>query len=269
MGLVLTTHINGNESEFYQVQANWLRREEAIMKHHDLPADHGDDARAETPLEIMAGVLPFILFGLKFTLEGVDYPRQSSWVVLMTSIWLAGVVTRGYRLFGYTFGREQWGWRGWLPLLALAAVMLLFTRSYQPLRRLFQDVRRDWTRLSFALYAAVAWLLMVSTYDGKTWYNQTFYLALNLFLLTLVFAGGAFLYMRDQRPWPRTLALPAALILYLLVALLVTALDGHSEFGSPSTAFGWLSYLLLLLMWVSVPLWPAAARHVWRRFRPL
>lgn len=291
------------------VREQWLslRREEAVM-NPILSANHAHDAdamQAETPLEILAGIFPFILFGLMFTLLGFNYHMQSAlmrngmvgylivhgfllvglgigWAlrfprwsyaylgaVVLTSSWLAGIATVGFRIFGYTFGREEWGWRGWMPLLALTAVMLLFTRSLQPLVQLFQGIRRDWTRFSFGLYAALAWLLLLITYDGKTWYNQTLYLPLNLFLLTLVITGGTFVYMYRRRPWPRVLALQATLILYFLVSALVTTLDGHQEFGSPPTAFGWLTYLLFLLMWVSVPLLPGLAHQAWRRLRPI
>lgn len=282
-----------------------LRREDGAMNPL-MSGNHVDDADisgAQTPLKIIAGILPFILFGLMFTLLGIDYHRPLTWMrngmasfliihvlllvglgvgwakrfprwsyaylgaVVMTSIWLAGISSFGYRLFGYTFGREQWGWRAWVPLFILTVVMLLVTRSPRRLARLFQGVRRDWTRLSFALYAAVAWLLLLVTYDSKSWYNQTIFLPLNMFLLTLLITGGALFYMQERRPWPRVLALQATLILFFLVSALVTTLDGHVEFGSPSTVVGWLMYLLLLLMWVSVPLAPGVAHWAWRRLR--
>ena len=253
----------------------------------------------------LAGIFPFLLFGLMFTLKGLDYHTSSSWmrhgmvgdlivhailivglgigwalsfprwsyaylgVVLMTSNWLTGVATTGLHLFGYTFSQEQWGWRGWVPLLVLMVVMLLITRSLRPLTQLFQGIQYDWTRLSFAFYAALAWLLLLITYDGKTWYNQTLYLPLNLLLLTLTVAGGAFFYMCNQRLWSRALALQAALILYMPISALVTALDGHSEFGSPPTAVGWLLFFLVWLMWMSVPLLPGVACHAWQHLRPI
>ena len=152
-----------------------LRQEKAVM-NPILPANYvhdADIARAETPLAIIAGIFPFILFGLMFTLKEVDYHMPLHWlihgfvgdrivhiillvglgigwalrfprwsyaylgVVVMTSSWLAVTATPGFHLFGYTFGREQWGWRAWVPLLVLTAVMLLFTRSLQPLAQLF------------------------------------------------------------------------------------------------------------------------------------
>jgi len=292
------------------VRERWLnvRREGIIMNQSLLPEGHAgriDEPRAEKPVEILAGVLPFILFGLMFTLKGVNYGLPSSrlgpgiiaylvvhvvlviglglgwawrfprWsyaylgVVVMTTIWLAGVSTKGFRLFGYTFGREQWGWRGWVPLLALVAIMLVLTRSFQPIAQLFQGMRRDWTRLSFALYGADTWILMGVAYDGKTWYNQVLYLPLGLFLLTLAVAGGAYFYMRGRRQWPRVLALQTALILFIPISVVIGALDGdQSRLGSPPTVVGWFFYLLMLLAWFSVPLWPGIASHAWRRFRP-
>lgn len=273
--------------------------------NHEMPVDAGIESGEGKPLALFAGMLPFILFGLMFTLFGVDYSRRTMWIArglngylvllallllgvgtgwarrfprwsyayvgaaLVTSHWLAGVVSRGYRLFGHTFGSERWGWRGWLPLLVTAAVLLLYTRSWQPLRQMVKDVRHDWTRLSFALYAAVTWLLMSVTYDGKTWYNQVAYLAINLSLLTVAVSGGAFYYMRCQRPWPRALALTVSLILYVPVSSLVMALDGHQELGSPKSVAGWTFFLLVWLTWLTVPLWPGVASLVWRRFRAL
>jgi peptidoglycan/LPS O-acetylase OafA/YrhL len=154
-------------------------------------------------------------------------------------------------------------------LLVLTIVMLLITRSPRPLVRLIQDIRQDWTRLSFALYAALTWLMLLISYDSKTWYNQTAYLPLNLFLFSLLFTVGAFLYMWRRRPWPRVLALKATLILYFLVIVLVPTLDGRSVFGSNSTVIARFSYFLFLLMWTSVPLAPGLAQKAWHRLRPI
>jgi hypothetical protein len=214
-------------------------------------------------------VLVSLLIGL-----GIGWARRfPRWsyaylgVTIMSSVGLAGVVTRSLRLFGYTFGSGRWGWRGWLPLLALTAVMLLITRSLQPLTQLFRDIRRDWTLLSFAIYAALSWLFLGVAYDNKTWYGQTLYLPLNLFLQTLVITGGAFFYMRGRRQWLRTLALPVAFILTAPISAMVTTLSGFS--GASTTAVGHIILPLLWLGWASVPLWPGFANQLWRRFRPV
>ncbi|MCP4426460.1 MAG: hypothetical protein GY803_18355 [Chloroflexi bacterium] len=286
------------------IREQWLslRREEAVMKAIEPinPPHNADIAETETPLAIVAGIIPFILFGLMFVLQGVNYHRPLSWmtrhddlivlvilliglgigwarrfprwsyaylgVAVIYSILLADTATPGFRLFGHTFGRELWGWRGWLPLLALTAVMLLITRSLRPLAHLIQGVRRDWTLLSFALYTALAWLFLLVAYDGKTWYDQTPYLPLNLFLQALALTGGAFFYMRGRRQWLRALALPIAFILTVPISALMTTLSGYS--GAQTTAVGKIILPLLWLGWASVPLWPGFANQLWRRFRP-
>jgi len=259
-----------------------------------------------TRKEILAAILPFILVGSMFVLKGVDYhvsrPPGPSWpisrfwqlavlagllvglgvgwarnfprwsyaylgAVLTTSYALATTRMVGLVLFGYTFGAERLGWRGWAPLLLLTLLMLLLTRSTRPLARLFEGMLHDWTQLSFALYATVCWMILAVTYDGKTWYLQTQYLPLNLFLITLVFAGGAFLYMRVHRPWPRALVLLAALFLHGLPSSAVTPPSANSVSGSPPSA-GWLILALVWLLWSSIPLFPGLARQAWIRIRP-
>jgi hypothetical protein len=294
------------------IRERWCswRREETVMKTsnpftHTLKTYHSEP---ETPLAMLAGMLPFVLFGSLYVLKGVNYHTPLAWlgrgvygihgylelivlgltliglgigwarrfprwsyaylgVTVMSSVLLADVSTSGLRLFGYTFGREAWSWRGWLPLLALTAIMLLLTRSFRPLGQLIQNIRRDWTLLSFALYAALAQLFLVVAYDNKSWYGETLYLPLNLFLQMLVFIGGAYIYMRGQRQWLRTLALPVAFILLVPISNLVTTLADYS--GSQTTDVGKIILPLVWLGWASVPLWPGVASQLWQRFRPV
>jgi hypothetical protein len=202
----------------------------------------------------------------------LGFPRWSYaalGAVLIGSGWLAGVVTRGFRWFGYAFGSERWGWRGWLPLLVLILFMLALTRSLTPLRQLIQHSRRDWTLASFAIYAALSWLFLGVAYDGKTWYNETLYLPINLFLMTLALAGGAAVYMLGRRPWRRTLALPAALLLCVLISGVVAVFDGSTAFGLPATIEQQLSLLFAWALWISVPLWPGVVGLAWRRLHLL
>jgi hypothetical protein len=245
--------------------------------------DAGTVAPPASRTEIAAALFPFLLFGLMFILKGLDYhlpPRQPGlgssvtsdlivlgllllglgvgWALrfprwsypylgatLMISGWLAGVVTRGYRLFGYTFGSERWGWRGWVPMLALAAVLLLVTRSLRPLRELFWGIWDDWTCLPLAFYAALTWLWLGVAYDNKTWYHQTAYLPLDLFLLTLLIVAGAYFYMRARRPVMRVLALQAVALFYGPISGVVRVLTGRSELSWPGNVAPWLFWLLI------------------------
>ncbi len=78
------------------------------------------------------------------------------------------------------------------------------------------------------------------SYDNKSWYDNTIYLPLNMFVLTLLFTGGAFFYMYCQRPWRRVVALQLAIILYPPVTAAVEALDGNNFFVSPASVVAWL-----------------------------
>ena len=269
---------------------------------------HTGRAEGNTPLAILAAILPLVLIGLVYVLKGLNYHATLDWMGhgvyglhgylvlialgltliglgigwaqrfprwsyaylgagLMGTVLLADVSTSGFRLFGYTFGREQWGWRGWLPLLALTLIMLLLTRSLQPLASLVQGTRRDWTLLSLALYAALVWLFLGVAYDGKTWYDQTLYLPLNIFLQMVAYAFGAFFYMRGRRQWWRALALSMAFIMTAPISGLMTTLAGYS--GAPSTTTaGKIILPFVWLAWASVPLWPGFVRQTWRRVYP-
>jgi hypothetical protein len=145
--------------------------------------------------------------------------------------------------------------------------MLALTRSLQPPKQLILGLRRDWTLLSFALYAALSWLFLGVVYDGKTWYNETRYLPLSLFLVTLALTGGAAFYMRGRRPWPRALALPAAFLLGFLISGVVTSFDGSAALGLPAASEQQLLLLLSWALWASVPLLPGVASLAWRWLR--
>lgn len=268
-----------------QEQRRSWRREEAIMNPTN-PVNHTldtDQSERETPLAILAGMLPFVLFGLMYVLKGVNYHAPLAWMgqgVYGIHGYL-GLMVLGLALIGLGIGWAQrfprwsyaylgvavmnsWGWRGWLPLLALTAVMLLLTRSLRPLRQLFVGMWQDWTRLSFVLYGALTCLILVVSYDNKGWYDNTLFLPLNLFLLTLVLAGGAFFYMWCQRPWRRVVALQLAIILYPPVSAAVESLDGNNFFVSPDSVVAWL---FIIIIWFGVMFMPGVLGLVHRAVR--
>ncbi len=217
------------------------------------------------------GYLGLIVLGLALIGLGIGwaqrFPRWSYaylGVTIMNSISRASISTQGLRLFGYTFGREQWGWRGWVPLLALTAIMLLITRSLRPLRQLFVGMWQDWTRLSFVLYGALTCLILGVAYDNKGWYDNTLFLPLNMFLLTLVIAGGAFYYMWYRRPWQRVVALQLAIILYPPVSAAVEALDGNYFFVSPDSVVAWL---FIIIIWFGAMFMPGVLGLIHRAVR--
>jgi hypothetical protein len=146
----------------------------------------------------------------------------------------------------WLLGDDQWGFLAWLPLLVLIIFMLVIGRTLRPLLQFFQSIWREWALLSFALYGAITWLLLGAFYDNKTWYNNTIYLPLNMFLLTLVITSGAFFYMQCRRPWRRVLSLQLAIIPIFLVSGIVESLDGNALLGPPQSMLVWL---IIIMMW--------------------
>jgi hypothetical protein len=288
--------------------ANWqaLSAEETLMERlsPSTRSEVGVEPPGATPRAIWTGTLPFLLAGLSVVLGAFFYPgfvpglshtayvalalhalllvglgvgwayRFPRWsygylgMTLMTSLSMGYAATPGLQLFGYTFGREQWGLLGWLTLLALAIALLLLTRSRQPLAQLVRGAREDWTLLSFALYGAVSLLMLGVSFDNYGWYNDSRYLLLNLLVLTLLFSAGALLYMQQRQGWRRVLALQAALLLVFPLGWLSRSVDGSSASSSSMPAvYGALGYLLLIGLWVTPPLWPGLAKMMHERLR--
>lgn len=259
---------------------------------------------AATPWAVFAGVLPVLLSGLVVVVQAFYYPGQvrglthsaqlylglyavllvglgvgwakrfPRWsygylgIVLIMALWFANAATPGLQLFGHRFGRELWGVLGWLPLLGLFVLMLLLTRSLQPLRGLARDVREDWSLLSLALYGVVAWVSLIASFDNYGWYNNGRVLLFNLVVQTVLFSGGAFFYMRQRGRWRGVLALQAALLLHFAMEWLAAGIDGSFEPMAPArTVYGIISYLFFIALWVTPPLWPALVRGMFVRLR--
>jgi hypothetical protein len=96
------------------------------------------------------------------------------------------------------------------------AVILLALRSPRALSRFVTSIGRDWTRLSFALYGALPLSLW---WLAREPYSRTG----DLFVSTLVLAGGALAYMRSQEPWQRAIALQVGMTLAPVMASVVSA----------------------------------------------
>jgi hypothetical protein len=214
--------------------------------------------------EALAGMLPFLVIGLAWTMRvlvgflpyvwlgyvafwlfiggylalligfGVGwvkgFPRWSYpyvGYVLVFTLYFMSVATPGFRIFNYTFGsNDLWGWRAWIPFSVMAVIALVLTRSVRPLFRLVMGVWQDWTRLSFGLYGIMPLVVILSFDEVNRRYQLPF-----LLVLTLVLAGGALAYMRSARTWRRALALLIGLTLSWAVTTVGTAIywDGRLE----------------------------------------
>jgi hypothetical protein len=168
-------------------------------------------------------------------------------------VFLIALYTLNFR--GTIFGKPFTGsWLVWIPLLLVAAIATLWTRSLQPVYRLFRSLWADWTRLSFAIYGLLP-LMLIAIYDEV--HDTASQPALTGLMLLLAF--GALLYMRSAGIWTRLLWLLAGFSLTWALATLHLAWywNGRQEpgMGAPATwadALSWTSptgaFLLAILI---------------------
>jgi hypothetical protein len=185
-------------------------------------------------LLIISSALALIYAGAYMVVLGVSwvkgFPRwcYPYWALgLAFSGQLVSAATPGLRIFGHTFGHDElWGWRAWIPVLVVAAVALLLSRSVRPLRQLVMGVWHDWTRLSFGFYGLLPLVLMI-VFDEV--HGEGPYMA----VLSVVLAMGALAYMRSIKTWQRALALLGGLTLTWALSTVYLAIywHGRQEFG--------------------------------------
>jgi len=134
------------------------------------------------------------------------FPRWSypygAYAFVFALYWMS-VATPDVTILNHTFERnELWGWRAWVPLLTVVAVAIMVTRSAQPVIRSVRDIRRDWTRLSFAIYGLMPLFVGLCFDEVSNIYEFPFTL-----MATVILVCGAFAYMHSRQTPPRALSL--------------------------------------------------------------
>lgn len=165
-----------------------------------------------------------------------DFPRWvfPYWgVALLISIYMhffTGTIS-GYQVKG--------NWWVWLPLASVMLAGFLWSRTWEPLRRLLSSLWQDWTQLSFAFYGALP-LLVIAAYDEV--HNEGPFVALILVILGL----GAIGYMQTNTPWQRFAWLLGGFMLGWIILIVHQCIywNGRQEPGmlQPVTwqeALGW------------------------------
>ncbi|MDY7041472.1 MAG: permease prefix domain 1-containing protein [Chloroflexota bacterium] len=197
--------------------------------------------------EALAGMIPFLVIGLADVLyEYLTYHghgwSMTRWLFVASyfALWIGSGVGwvkgfprwsypyAGWMLFTHLLGGRMtsglWIFRGLgelIPLLVLAAVVLLLTRSLRPLLQFFKGLWHDWTRLSFGLYGMIP-VLVTASFDEVTKPYAIPYLVAS----TVVLAGGALAYVRSSRTTQRALALLTGMTLAWTVTTVGYAIYG-------------------------------------------
>ncbi|NTU83166.1 MAG: hypothetical protein HGA45_27980 [Chloroflexales bacterium] len=184
----------------------------------------------------VAGTLPFLAFGLA-SLErygllplvpsappfGLIVPAVYGLLLLGLLVgWARGFPRWAYAYLGLPFvsalawmglpigglgGNALLGWRAWLPLAAVVALMLLAPHAPHRLTCLATGIWKDWSRLTFALYGCLplAMFALVDEIDGRSQ-------GLLLLTTTLALAAGAWAYLHSATPARGAGALAAGLL---------------------------------------------------------
>jgi hypothetical protein len=233
--------------------------------------------------EALIGALPFLLCGLAYLLEGVtelgghhslalkllDESLNRPTIILTVEMGVYFVCALGL-LFGVLKGFPRWSyaylgmslyfgwsynnqnyygvfynWWVWLPPFVAIVLGLLITRSLKPLTRLLQGTWNDWTRLSFALYAFTAPLVMSSFFD-MDWGAPQLY---GQFFDTVLLAAGAVAFLRSHTIWSRVLSLEA------VVLILVVKGMRYPSFFDDLFALHWqaFSFMIIYFGWLMIP----------------
>jgi len=204
---------------------------------------HGQSSWGET----LAGMLPFLVFGLGMIIYEI-LPRDlvagpiGFWCYLV--LYIIGVIglgigwVKGFPRWSYPYAglvlfiKGWWGDRdnlsGWLSIgLAstilfwlMVGIVLLVTRSLRPLGQFFRRIWHDWTLLSFGLYSLMPLVLLNFAFDFVTGNYPLPYPIVS----SLVLAGVALVYLRSSSMVQRASALLAGMTLCWAIATVEVAI---------------------------------------------
>lgn len=183
-------------------------------------------------------------------------------LALTFSAYWAGLAMNGWRIFGFYFLEDgRWSWRAWVPFLALVLIMILLTRSLDPLKRFFTGIWMDWSRLSLLLYGWLVFLLITINLDSIELASE-FWQPVCLVLACL---AGVMLYMCVTQPWQRAFCLDAGLFAggvgVMLLGRLFTPATSQfiqlSRLSGEARVIGLLFIAGWILLWLGLVFLPA------------
>lgn len=227
---------------FHILRESWyeIERREPGMVNDNSATETGLNGE-QNRWDAFIGTLPFVLFGVASMLSRTRYPfsaysHLAFYAVVLPGLligmikgfprwaygflgwamvfawWWTDMHTNGLRIFGYTMGNEGWGWRIWYPLVITIAIAILWTRSLRPIRQMVSGIWQDWTLLSLAIYAFVAFTVLI--YDE----NHHPYLLVFIAASTLVICMAVWVFLQSPSSWKRVIALIAGFVGTLILS---------------------------------------------------
>ena len=156
-------------------------------------------------------------------------------VLLLVSFFVSLLARQEGTILGQPFsGSLLFSWLAWSPPALVVLIVLLAARSFSPLSVFAKAVGRDWTRLSFGVYACAP-VALIAGFDHID--GGEYFLAGLIVLLGL----GGWGYLRTPRLHWRFVWLAAAFWLAWAIAAAITFFywRGRIPQWSPHPATGW------------------------------
>lgn len=291
--------------ELVHFPASWLRefRHEFERKemNMDTNANSGTQPKPDQRTgrwDALLGALPFALFGIASLLSRTRYPfNVYSYLAFYAAIlpglllgmvkgfprwtysflgwslvfawWWSNMGTYGMRIFG--FRMDYWTWQIWTPLLATLGIALLWTRSLHPFRQLVRGIWQDWTLLSLAIYAFIAFVSLI--YDE----NHHPYLFAFIAATTLTICLAVWGFLKSDSSWKRVLSLLAGFVIALLLSNISYATHNYAGYYNlpPSPPQPWYTVFDGIIGWTlfmsGIMFWPVViglVRNIVKRGAP-
>ena len=115
---------------------------------------------------------------------------------------------------GVLFGKGLLRWRAWIPLLVIAVLSLLVTRSFYSLKRFLINISADWTVLTFGMFGFMP-LLIAIIYDEMDRLYSLYFMV----VLTLLMVVTVIVYMQSSNHKKRVSALVVGIFLTTTIAV--------------------------------------------------
>jgi hypothetical protein len=231
-----------------------------------------------TRRQALIGTLPFLTYGVASMIAklGRHYPVSGHDAEMVAySLFLLGFLIgwiRGFPLWSYSYlgwsillayFNTNWGlydndpnFQVWLPFGITTLIAILWTRSFDSIKKLFRDIWNDWTRLSLAMF----------TFGGFVWliYDENHHPQLLWFMLaaTLAISAAAWLFLRSSSLAGRVFSIMGGFVAGGIVSQICHATwDYRAYYGLPESTRTWYQSLgqsiQIYTFWFGILFWPA------------
>ena len=232
-----------------------------------------------TRVQALIGTLPFLAFGISGMIEKVNglLPiRGQDSEMTIYGLCLVGLLIgwiRGFPLWSYSYlgwsfllayFNTNWGYydnpdfQVWIPFGITVLIAVLWAHSFAPIKKLFQEIWHDWTRLTLAMFTFMGFAWMVAAYDE----NHHPQLLLFMLAATLAISAGVWFFLRSASLKGHILSLIGGFFAADIVSLICSATWDYREYyGLPESTRTWHESLSINfrihLFWLAILFWPA------------